>query len=637
MNTIKELLSVESLRLRLLAGCIGMAVVVSGIFIITSYRLSSDMGTSLERESLLKLGNVIANQIRTHLPVPERLTHHLEESASAGGDEPVAVYLETNNQVTYSGAQANPQLTALILAAAKRGEKDGKITFENENYLWMQTTFQQDDKSLLLVLFKPIDSLDRALNFIANRLSITAFLTFWGAVWAALIIAAVITRRVEQSNTALAYLATHDALTDLKNRTSLIQQINEFLINNSNKQSPSEAALLVIDLNKFKEINDSLGHAFGDIYLIALAKRIKTLESQAHVFRYGGDEFVIWQENVKGTDLIQLAEQVTELCQQPILIDGEYIEVSASIGVATYPKDASSAESLLQNADIAMYRAKNLRVNYMLYRESYHSANSLKLKLRSQIATGIENNEFILFYQPKVALANQNIYGVEALVRWQHPVEGLLFPDIFIELIEQSGIVHNFSRYILEQAIQQAAKWQAAGTPISIAVNLSPYNMADLSLADFIQAKLDQYNVAPHFLEIELTESASMIELYKTAAMFRTLQKMGLKVSIDDFGTGMSSLAYLKDLNVDFVKLDRSFISNMIADKESLAMVEGILSLCKHMQKAVVAEGVETQEQADILARLGCQFAQGYLFSKPKPAEELQIEQSATSVNAIAL
>ena len=367
-----------------------------------------------------------------------------------------------------------------------------------------------------------------------------------------------------------------------------------------------------------------MGHQIGDSLLKEIALRLgQFVDENTQVYRYGGDEFVIWQEKSKQENAKALAEKIIQKFRQPILTEGLSFEMSASIGIACYPEDGPTFNDLFKHADIAMYHAKRLRLGYQSYQKRLDLRSNLRVNLRGQLNHALAQDEFVLYYQPKVRLTDGKIFGVEALVRWQHLEEGLLAPDMFINIIEQSAIVHEFTRYIFKQAIAQCKSWMQQDIRLSVAVNISPYNLMDPKLIPFLQKQLDFYQVPAELIEIELTESATMVGIETTQKVFNELKGMGVQLSIDDFGTGMSSLAYIKKLNVDYIKIDRSFITNIVTDTKDEAIIMSVLVLCQKLKREVIIEGVETKEQKEKLISLGCKFAQGYYFSKPVPAEEL--------------
>jgi diguanylate cyclase (GGDEF)-like protein len=614
-----------SLRWRLLFGSVSLAVIVSAIFISVAYELSSDLGDSIELENTHEL----AAHIETHLSLntselslnPTSSEYfknkHLFSSISDQVKRIEVWFAEEHITVRPFVSDAYP--TTVIQVSKLNAESSGFIENEGGRFSWAYKVNSDSGVSVLIV--RQVDTLSRALEYVAQRLSITAFLTFWLAVWAALVMSALIAKRFEKSNQKLSFMATHDDLTGLPNRYQLMSVLNKFLDNAKALEANSErstGALMLIDLDKFKEVNDTMGHSAGDKVLASISERlIDSVGTGAEVFRYGGDEFIVW---LKGADCAAseiLAKQIVKDFRQPLLIENNQFEVGASVGVVCYPKHGKTIENLFKHADIAMYHAKKLRLGYQLFNQALSAKSKLWVKLKGQLNNALGQNQFTLYYQPKVNLTSKEITGVEALVRWEHPEEGLLTPGTFINMVEQSSIVHKFTRYVLQQAILQCRLWLNEGIRISIAVNLSPYNLRDKKLIPFLRQQLLAHQVPAGLIEIELTESGTMLDVNAAQTMLLQLRAEGVKLSIDDFGTGMSSLAYIKKLNVNYIKIDRSFITNIQSDHRDEAIVKSILSLCADLDKQVIAEGIETLEQAEKLSSLGCNLGQGYYFGKP--------------------
>lgn len=623
------------LRRHLLLGSIGLAIVVLIVFIIVTYRLSSDLGESIEsayiKNHVQKISELVINipdlgELATSAKHQALQTYFSEHSYYLDQDVVSFHLWLTAEKFKIKNDKRFDHNPDIATAISKKSSSNGLIKLAGERYSWV---YQYDIHSGELLFIRKVYALDQAIDYMFSRLSISAFLTFWLAIWSALMISSLITKKFIKGNIRLNYLASHDSLTQLPNRSSLHDKVNLFLkpINSTEKtpnKKVAEASILLIDLNKFKDVNDAMGHQIGDSLLKEIALRLgQFVDENTHVFRYGGDEFVIWQEKSKQENAKALAEQIIKKFRQPILTEGLRFEMSASIGIACYPEDGTTFNDLFKHADIAMYHAKRLRLGYQSYQKRLDLRSALRVNLRGQLNHALTNDEFVLHYQPKVRLTDGKIFGVEALVRWQHPIEGLLAPSMFINIIEQSDIVHEFTRYLFKQAITQCKSWMEQGIRLSVAVNISPYNLMDPELISFLQKQLDFYQVPAGLIEVELTESATMVGIETTQKVFSELKEVGVQLSIDDFGTGMSSLAYIKQLNVDYIKVDRSFITNIVTDTKDEAIIMSILLLCQKLNREVIIEGVETKEQKEKLTSLGCKFAQGYYFGKPVPAEEL--------------
>lgn len=621
----------SGLRKRVLYSSIGLAIVVSAIFISVAFNLSRDLGESLELEHSTMMLSRLTKHVKaiihegkiTELASNEKIKNELIALL-----DPNVIGLEIWFDKKHIRLKFSSSYHSHKLISSANHTKNSHYDFidtETDRLFWIYEKTSIDNLSILMV--NKTYALDKALSYVSNRLFITAFLTFWLTVWVALFISAVITKRFEQSNDKLKYLATHDILTGLPNRAYLYEQAQLYLHADNIKKHQELNTLLavyVIDLDKFKDINDTMGHLVGDELLKSITIRLSNLkEKNAQAIRYGGDEFVVWCDDLDETSAISLAENIVTLCRQPIKINNYTFETSVSVGVSYYPTTSLQLEDLLKNADLAMYKAKKHRLGFQVFQQELFTRSEFRINLRGQLNSALDKKQFVLYFQPKVQLLDNNIIGVEALVRWLHPVEGLLGPNMFIDIIEQSMFVHEFTRYVLLNAIIQCRTWLDSGIELPIAVNISPYNLMDSDLVSFISDLLVHYKVPASLIEIELTENASMVNIEKTQEVFTQLKKLGVKLSIDDFGTGMSSLSYIKHLDVDYIKIDRSFIIDVVTDKKDEAVISSLLVLCKKLNKLTIAEGVETIEQANKLTNLGCDLAQGYLYSKPLPVEEI--------------
>lgn len=503
--------------------------------------------------------------------------------------------------------------TSPFWQAMSRDEVNHFVTLDGNTY-FIQTTSSPHRTEPLTLIWKAKN--DTVLTAAAiNKLSLAAFITFWLAVGAALLISSFVMRRFAQANKMLEKLALQDSLTKLANRNALF---------NLKFPAANTGALFFLDLDRFRDINDALGHEMADRTLFAFAQRLRVLAGEtARVFRFRSDEFVIWQPDTAHTDIQSRAFNLLYDCREPLNVGNTSLEVSCSIGVACLPDHGHNMDMLLRNAEIAMHRAKKLRLGVQIYNDQLAYNSTMKVTLRSQLRSALHNREFVLFYQPKKDISSGRLAGAEAIVRWQHPDEGLLFPALFIDLVEQSGIVHAFTRYTVEQAVAQIKIWYEQGFSLPVSVNLSAYNLMDNAFIPFVKTCLDNAKIPPSLLEFELTESATMVDIAVTKKVLTAFKEMGIKTSIDDFGTGMSSFAYLRELDIQTVKIDQSFIRHMERNNRNTKIVEGIVSLCRNLAIDVVAEGVETEQQAELLKKLDCHIAQGYLFGRPVPADKI--------------
>jgi diguanylate cyclase (GGDEF)-like protein len=620
----------KKLKLRLLSGSVLVAFLSSAIFLAIAYRLASDMGQDIYQKTAVNEANTILELVQAQTstdhvnqsPEPPKILHQLFASKDF---DAVYLQLKRGNQAFTEGVDPLGDPSSARLPDSADDWNTARIV-EVSGKLFVQAKVQSTDQTLQIRLTKPLDKVQAALHQLSRRLTLASLLVLWLAVWAALIVTGIIAKRITEARDRLVYEATHDALTGLGNRMLFLDRHKRLVEERRANDDVSPAALLIIDLDNFKEVNDTAGPDVGDQLLIQIAERLQGgLPAGSELFRYGGDEFAIWLDEFDESQSRQFAEIAVDLCHQTTKIDDWSFGIGASAGVARLPDDGNTLKELLRCADIALHQAKRLRCGVSFFTSSNDPDKELKIALRSQLHQAISENQFVLFYQPKVNLQDHQIRGVEALARWVHPIHGLLPPYLFIDLIEQGGVVNLFSRYVLRQAIRQLRDWLDQGREIPIAVNLSSYNLLDVSLVDYIRDTLKEMRVPGRLLEIELTESAAMLDVASAQEIFGLLHPEGIKVSIDDFGTGMSSLAYLKTLDVDYIKIDRSFISKLENSDTDQAIVTCMIDLCRNLHKQVIAEGVETAEQAELLLSMGCDQAQGYFFSKPVPAGDLRL------------
>jgi diguanylate cyclase (GGDEF)-like protein/PAS domain S-box-containing protein len=423
----------------------------------------------------------------------------------------------------------------------------------------------------------------------------------------------------------LRYIATHDSLTDLPNRSLFNERLRHAL--HQGTRYNRGIAVMFIDIDRFKVVNDSLGHSAGDRLLQDCARRLtECLRESDTVARLGGDEFVVMVENFTAPkDAIAVAQKILTGLAKPFFVDGQEFLMSASIGISIFPDDGKDAETLLKNADIAMYRAKDQgRNNYQFYSAQMNKHTFERLAMESSLRRAIERNEFLLHYQPKLDLRTGAIAGVEALVRWQHPDWGMVSPAQFIPLAEETGLIVQIGEWVLKTACEQSKRWRDLGIPsMRVAVNLSARQFAQKTLLSDVARTIAQSGLTPDCLELEITESLVMTNPEHATETLHKLKDMGINLSIDDFGTGYSSLAYLKRFPIDCIKIDRSFIKDIPTEPDDMAITKGVIALGHSLRLKVIAEGVETKEQQDFLRSNDCDEMQGFLFSKPLPAQEV--------------
>ena len=425
----------------------------------------------------------------------------------------------------------------------------------------------------------------------------------------------------------LEYQANHDELTDLPNRNLLSELIVQFALHA--RRTRRELAVLFIDLDYFKLVNDSLGRSVGDRLLKSMAERLKAcVRSADMVARHGGDEFVVVLTDLGSSeDAGPVARKILEALSLPILIEGQELVIACSIGISVYPKDGDDAQTLLKNADAAMFRAKERgRNNFQFYAREMNARSLARLIMEKHLRRALENGELAVHYQPQVDLANGRVSGIEALLRWQNPELGMVPPSVFIPLAEETGLIGPIFEWVLETACSQNRAWQEAGLPaLTLAVNLSPTQFRDGNLCASVDRIVRKTGLAPSCLELEVIESMLMHDVESAMLIMKELKQLGIKLAMDDFGTGYSSLSYLKRFPFDKLKIDISFVREVTVDPESAAIARSIIAMGHNLNLRVIAEGVETEGQLAYLRSHGCDDMQGYLFSRPLPADQIEL------------
>jgi diguanylate cyclase (GGDEF)-like protein len=447
------------------------------------------------------------------------------------------------------------------------------------------------------------------------------------AVLALLFIALVpilrrVTVRMRRQMEEIEHRALYDQLTGLPNRTLFRDRIEQAIV--AAGREPRSPVVMLLDVDRFKEINDALGHDTGDLLLREVGARLREeLRANETFARLGGDEFGILLPTASLEDAMLVAARVHSALEAPFALRGLPLEIATSVGVAAYPKHGKDADSLLQHADVAMYVAKEAHAGTAVYDPEQDTNDAARLALAGELRQALENDELVVFFQPKAELQSGFVVGVEALVRWQHPKRGFIAPNEFVPIAERTGLIKPLSRRVLASALKQCEAWNAAGLELHVAVNLTIPDLLDLDLPDHIAALLAETSVRPEQLELEITESTILADPFRVRQVLNRLNEMGLKLAIDDFGTGYSSLAYLKRLPVQAIKIDRSFVMGMCEDANDATIVRSTIDLGRNLGLDIVAEGVESQEVWDALRAYGCSLAQGYLIGRPAPAEEL--------------
>lgn len=421
----------------------------------------------------------------------------------------------------------------------------------------------------------------------------------------------------KQSEELIHYLAYHDALTELPNRRMYVQHLGKEIM--QAKRFHSNMAVLFLDLDRFKDVNDSFGHDVGDLLLIEAAKRLKSCVKPGDmVGRLGGDEFTVLISNLtEREEAAAVAEQIMQVMQQPFHLNGQAFNISSSIGISLFPQDGDNAEDLLKRADTALYTVKSRGRNGFDFFDPSMEAKSLeRILMENELRKAIEQEHFQIYYQPKMDIKTGTLTGMEALVRWVHPELGIIPPNRFIPIAEESGMIIPLGEWILKESCRQNKRWHDQGYELKVSVNLSVRQIYQKDLLDMIKETLEETQLEPEWLELEITESI-FVKMDEATVVLQQIREIGIHISIDDFGTGYSSFSYIKSLPVDTIKIDASFIRDVHHNQESQAIVKAIVTIADSLNMKVVAEGIELNDQVAALQENGCGHGQGYLFSRP--------------------
>ncbi|TLY67112.1 MAG: EAL domain-containing protein [Gammaproteobacteria bacterium] len=498
------------------------------------------------------------------------------------------------------------------------------ICSAHSDYDWTEVVARLDHSDKLLVIKKPFEPIEvlQCANALTRKWDNER--TLRRQVEHLEHVVEARTQGLEAANKQLRHLASHDALTGLPNRVLLDDRLSQAVAHA--EQDGHSFGVAMFDLDRFKVVNDSLGHRAGDALIKEVAHRLAGVARGTDtVGRLGGDEFLFIMDRLaKREDAEHIARRAVKALELPIRLDGVDLHTSASIGIAMFPADGKSAEGLIANADAAMYCAKQRgRNNIQCYAEGMNSATQERVKLESDLHQALSLKQLELHYQPKVDTKTGLIHGVEALARWRHPQRGLVPPGEFIPLAESCGLIDAIGEWVVRESCRQARAWQLEGLPpLRVAVNLSAFQFRHGNLLQMIREALQAAQLEPRFLEVEITESALMSDPEESVTILEQLSRMGVVVSVDDFGTGYSSMSYLRRFPIDKLKIDRGFIAELISRADDASIVRAIVSLAHSLRLKVVAEGVETSEQLNVLRSLGCDQYQGFCFSPAVPATQ---------------
>jgi len=577
-------------------------------------------------------------------------------SVSALHDEQDAIIgyllIATNNAALEQAAKVRLQLAASVFTHAAEGiaitNAQGTIIDVNDTFIDITSYSREESLGQNLSMFS---SSNQSAEFYADIMkglqgkglwrgetwnrrkngelyvemkTISAIRDAQGATTNYVVLCSDITQMKEHQD-QLEHMANFDALTDLPNRSLLADRLSQAMVQCQRRHE--SLAVVFLDIDNFKAINDKQGHNVGDQLLIIVSERMKeALRERDTLARLGGDEFIaVLADLVKTEDCQPVLERLLLAASQPVMVDDMVLNVSASIGFTLYPQDSVDADQLMRHADQAMYLAKEAGKNcYHLFDTAHHDALKIQRESLGDIRSGFARRELVLHYQPKVNMHTGEVIGVEALIRWQHPAKGLVSPLQFLPVIEGHAISLDVGEWVIDTALTQLSLWQSSGITLPISVNISAYQLQQTNFVSRLIALLAAHpEVSPHNLELEVLETSALDDLIQVSVTMHACRDLGVHFALDDFGTGYSSLTYLRRLPASLIKIDQSFVRDMLDDPDDLAIVEGVISLAKAFQREVIAEGVETIEHGTALLHLGCELAQGYGIARPMPASDI--------------
>jgi diguanylate cyclase (GGDEF)-like protein len=607
------------LRLKLFLGIVLFFTIALCFFGYIAY--DSAVESSIKQENILLkdlsggLTNDLASDIGTQpneVAIKSWLTHFKSPQ--------ITTMVFSDDHQIFSDKEQK-QVPQGVMQQIATSEPSGSISMQQVVYIWHSRPIPGTRYTLSLIHSQNQQDARTFLNALAMPLIFAALIIIWVAIWTTMFIAALLEKLSAQKD-KLQHQAMHDALTSLPNRT-LMQDRLQVAMHTADRQR-TELALLAIDLNRFKEINDTLGHHCGDLLLIEVAKRLELgLRKSDSVARLGGDEFAIILNHVEAEDVKAIVEKLTRLIEEVMEIEGNKLFISASIGSAIFPTHSREMDTLLQYADVAMYAAKKACVKYASYSADLEEGSREKLILSNDLRNAVQAGQLSVNYQPKINIRTGAVIGTEALIRWKHPTLGFVGPDRFIPIAEQTGLMRPLTEFVLDTALQDLRRLSDQGYTTSMAINLSAVSLQDPELESLLLNAAGKWGAQPSQVVLEITETAVMDKTVHAMEVLQSLDKLGFKISMDDFGTGYSSLVNLRRLPIQELKVDRTFVMNMLTNEEDATIVRTIIDLGHSLGKKVVAEGVESETVLQALAELGCDIAQGYHISRPVPFETL--------------
>ncbi len=630
-----------NIRFLLLFAFSSVIALTVGVFALITYNLTYDIAINQQAELLKRLTTEEAERLSTLMPGDHSRFAWGSLIGNSEGDSFVDVITDGSGVLSSSLPKNELEqrfgISASRLASLSEVEEQyGHFIDRGTFYLWARADIPDSQLSLYNIHFN-MDAISSSLSTLTTRLLVWSAVLIWIASWVVLIVASAISRNLQKKNEEIEFKSVHDELTDLGNRNLLQNELTRLIA--SDKLQKRRLALLIADIDRFKEINNTLGHKAGDFLLKEVSERLlRALRSSDIITRFSSDEFAViaMVDDVVGAEGV--ASKINEAFVEPFEIDGHTIKIDVSIGAALYPKHGIDAPTIIRHAEVAMYNAKEVSEPLTFYNRSKDHHSKRKLDLMNQFNTALGNGEMQLHFQPKFNLANSEFDSVEALLRWYHPTKGILYPAEVLPLAEQMGMMAQLTHWVMGAALRFMAEQKGLGREVSVAVNLASSDLEDDSLAAKLATLFAQYGVDARYLTLEISESAIIKAPKSTVALLGKLSDLGITISIDDFGAGYTSLTFLNRLPISEVKIDSSFIINMhVGDNEST--VKSIIELSHSMSCRVVANGVETAKVLASLRKHGCDVLQGYYLCHPMEQGDFDgwIGDSSNNILKLAL
>jgi diguanylate cyclase (GGDEF)-like protein len=557
-------------------------------------------------ERIMLPGNIYVSEI------------YLEELRQKFSTPHSILIIQEGNKILYIAGELDNDISIIeehLKQAYSDLNKHGLIEIDGVQFYWAVSPLP--DENYQLVMFEPAGNEETTIAYnLKWRLATSGLIILWIAIWISLFLSSRISEQLDDKNEQLKYLASHDSLTDLPNRTLHNDRLKQVLLQAQRTNNPF--SLFIMDLDRFKEINDTRGHQFGDELLKMVSSRLsKAIRKKDSIARLGGDEFSVLFPDTDFNGTKNCVSRIIQSMEVPFDIDGVITESKISIGIAIYPEHGDSVETLMQHADIAMYQAKRSQSGYAIYDQRQNTHTIRRLQLMNDLRDTINKNKTSVYYQPLIDNNKKTVTCVEALSRWQHDTLGDISPDEFIPMAEQMGLIRMLTLHVLKQSLHDLNNLKKEGYNLGVNINISTHCLQDMSFPEDIYSIVKSYSFEASQIELEITESALMHDLSRARKIINQLSKLGFKLAIDDFGTGFSSLNYLKNLPIDTLKIDKSFIADICDNNNDYAIVKTIIELGHNLGCSIVAEGVENQMQLESLNLLKVDIIQGFFYSKP--------------------